>query len=260
MSVSWGARGYTKEEFVVAWSESKSIAEVLRKLNLVEAGGNYHSINCAAKELGLNKDHMTGQGWNQNRTVTNSRKPIELILVKDSSYTSSMLRKRLISEGYKEEKCERCGLKEWMGKPISLELDHINGSKFDNRIKNLRILCPNCHSQTDTYRGKNIGRSRPIGEPVDLKSASRNYSIAGSNPVSCTCGNKKSRGSKQCRSCSNKERVRLTKIDWPSLEELKKMVDESSYLSVGKKLGVSDNAVRKAIKRMEQKSNVLQRI
>ena len=60
----------------------------------------------------------------------------------------------------KEHKCESCGISEWLGKPLSLELDYINGDRYDNRLQNLRILCPNCHAQTDTYRGKNKGKQQ----------------------------------------------------------------------------------------------------
>ncbi len=257
MPVNWSARRYTKEEFILAWEESKSIADVLRVLNIVPAGGNYQSLNSAAKELGLTKSHMTGQGWNKGGVGTNKGKELDLILVKGSSLSSHNIRKRLIKEGWKGARCEVCKLEEWMGASISLELDHINGDRFDNRIENLRILCPNCHAQTDTYRGKNKSRGRPSGEPVDLKSTSRDYPVAGSTPVLCTCGKSKNKKSKQCRNCSNKDRIRKTKIDWPSLEELEKMVSETSYLAVGKELGVSDNAVRKAVKRMKAELNAL---
>jgi 5-methylcytosine-specific restriction endonuclease McrA len=81
------------------------------------------------------------------------------ILMIDSPYPSSKLKERLLAAGYKERRCEDCGLAEWNGKPIPLELHHVNGDSTDNRIENIRILCPNCHAQTATYRGKNIGSS-----------------------------------------------------------------------------------------------------
>lgn len=84
--------------------------------------------------------------------------PLSEILIKDSIYQSNKLRKRLINAGLKNHQCETCGLVEWLGSPIPLELDHINGDKHDNRLSNLRVICPNCHALTDTYRGKNIGR------------------------------------------------------------------------------------------------------
>ena len=83
-------------------------------------------------------------------------KSLDEILVEDSSYDcTSSLKKRLFKEGVKEQKCECCGISEWLGKPIALELHHINGVHNDNRIENLQILCPNCHSQTNNYCGKN---------------------------------------------------------------------------------------------------------
>jgi 5-methylcytosine-specific restriction endonuclease McrA len=81
----------------------------------------------------------------------NPPKPLIEILVKDRFYSNTdHIRKRLISEGLKKAACEVCQRKSWMGKPIPLQLDHINGRRSDNSLKNLRVLCPNCHAQTDT--------------------------------------------------------------------------------------------------------------
>lgn len=69
------------------------------------------------------------------------------------------LKSRLLAAGLKEERCERCGLSDWCGRPLSLELHHMNGAGLDNRLENLLLLCPNCHSQTDTWGGRNRGRA-----------------------------------------------------------------------------------------------------
>ena len=86
------------------------------------------------------------------------RTPTSLMLVKDSSYNRYHLKIRLLSEGLKPERCEGCGVTEWGGLPLAFELHHINGDGRDNRIENLQLLCPNCHSQTDTWGGRNKGR------------------------------------------------------------------------------------------------------
>jgi Zn finger protein HypA/HybF involved in hydrogenase expression len=81
--------------------------------------------------------------------------------IKGSFVSAHKLRLKLLKEGIKEHKCEICGIVEWMGSPAPLELDHIDGNHFNNEMENLRILCPNCHSQTDTNSGKKNKRILP---------------------------------------------------------------------------------------------------
>jgi 5-methylcytosine-specific restriction endonuclease McrA len=80
------------------------------------------------------------------------------MLVNGSRYNRYHLKARLLTEGLKLAECERCGVKEWEGEPLAFELHHINGDGRDNRLENLQLLCPNCHSQTDTWGGRNKGR------------------------------------------------------------------------------------------------------
>lgn len=155
---------YTKEELTSAISSSFSIAEVCRKLGIAPYGGNYRTIHKLIKEYSIDTSHFTGQGWNKGlKKPIKIAKPINEILIEYSTYSSTKLKNRLFKEKLKEEKCEMCGITEWNGKPISLELHHINGNPTDNRIENLQILCPNCHSQTDTYRKAKSALSEKIG-------------------------------------------------------------------------------------------------
>ena len=151
----------SKEEFEKAIQQSHSIAETCRHLGIKPSGGNYQIVHNAIKKYSIDTNHFTGQGWNTGlKFKPLEEKPIDKILVADSSFQSFKLKRRLLQEGLKKHICEQCSLIEWQGKPIPLELHHINGNNRDNRIENLVLLCPNCHALTESYRGRNkrIGR------------------------------------------------------------------------------------------------------
>lgn len=150
----------TDLEFIDIVKSSYSIAEICRKLNIKPYGGNYRVIKNKIKKLNIDITHMTGRAWNSGVRKMSPKKSLNDILVKDSHYKSYKLAKRLIKEGLKEHKCEYCGLKEWLGNIIKLELHHINGDPYDNRYENLKLLCPNCHAYTDNYRGKNKKKNK----------------------------------------------------------------------------------------------------
>ena len=147
-------RNYTDADFIEAWTNSGSVRQVLGKLGLVESGGNYACAKKRADALGLTKEHMHGQSWNKGKKV-GPKRPVEEYLSNQRPIQSYKLKNRLLAEGLKQHKCECCGITEWNGQPAPIELDHIDGNRYNNIIENLRILCPNCHAQTDTYRGKN---------------------------------------------------------------------------------------------------------
>ena len=151
-------RSYTDEDLVKAIHESHSLADTLRKLGLRPAGGNYTLLKRKIEELELDTSHFRGQGWSKGKKQTHvTRQSLDKILIENSTYkNSNSLRKRLINEGVFEHVCVNCELDTWLDQPIPLELDHINGNNRDNRLENLRLLCPNCHALTATYRGKNI--------------------------------------------------------------------------------------------------------
>ncbi len=98
---------------------------------------------------------------------------IDILEGKHPQYPTSKLSKRLVKEGYKKYKCEQCGIFEWNGKAISLELNHIDGNSGNHKLSNLELICPNCHSQTDTYRSKKLkikGRPTQLAMGALLKS------------------------------------------------------------------------------------------
>lgn len=148
-------RKYTDAQLISAVESSTSIRQVLAKIGLVEAGGNYSITKRQIERLKLNTTHFSGRRWRRGNSVPPvPPKPISEILQKGTNYQSYKLKKKLFAEKLKLAKCEKCGSIEWLGVPIPLELDHINGDPTDNRIENLRILCPNCHALTSTYRGR----------------------------------------------------------------------------------------------------------
>lgn len=149
---------YLKENFSSVIAESFSYSEVCKKLGLKEGSSNNKTIKKYIELYQLDTTHFTGQRWNKG--ISHDKKtsliPIEDILKKDTRYSSDALKKRLLKEGLKEDKCEICGDSE------CLELHHINGDHYDNRLENLQILCIKCHYKTPNYRGRGQKRKDTI--------------------------------------------------------------------------------------------------
>jgi hypothetical protein len=153
-------RKYTKESLEPVVLKCKGIAEVLRCLGLKQCGGNSSHISKLIKTWKIDSSHFLGKGWNVGGTSTVKRTKesfIEKVLVIDGlKWQSHKIKLKLFEFDLKERKCEKCGQDEmWFGEKLSLHLDHINGNHNDNRLENLKILCPNCHSQTSTFGIKN---------------------------------------------------------------------------------------------------------
>ena len=154
---------------------SRSTRQVIAKLGLVPAGGNYVQVTNEIRIQKLSTSHFKGQGWNKGVVIP--REPVyglKEVLVLNSRYGLYHLKRRLFKSGLKKAVCEECG---WAQKSsdgrIPIELDHINGDRYDNRIENLRILCPNCHSLKPTHRGRNKMKRRggEIGRRATLKTS-----------------------------------------------------------------------------------------
>lgn len=207
---------YNKEDLSDAVNNSSSIKESLEKLGLRAAGGNYKIFHTQCKKWNIDISHfmnssqVANKNWQDNKFAKLS---LDEILVENSNYSRASLKRRLYKEGVKKPFCEMegCGQGEiWLGNKISMIIDHINGVWNDNRLENIRIVCPMCNAALPTHAGRNIR-------------------------------NKKSRLPKE----KFKEKTSLRKVKRPSKEELKKLLWEFPTTQIAKLYGVSDKAVEK---------------
>lgn len=161
----------TDEQFVNLIKNSTTISEVLFKLGYSVKGNSwgFSQVRQRMLDLNLNPTDFKGKSTLLDRT-TEKRVAKESILKENCKHARNVLRRCIITNNLIPYKCAICGATEWNGKTLSLELDHINGINNDNRLENLRFLCPNCHSQTSTYGSRNQKITEPHYEiPEDLR-------------------------------------------------------------------------------------------
>lgn len=220
------------EKFQELLNTSNSFVDILIKVGLDPYNGNHKTLNYRIKEEGFDISILEqNRKKNQENHMKSLHKKktynLEDILVENSNYKNCHLKQRLLSKNLLENKCYICDNKgEWCDKKLSLQLDHINGINNDNRLENLRLLCPNCHSQTETFSGKR-------------------HKI---NNLCEDCGEKINRQSKKCFKCSSISKgINRRKFE-VSKEELTQLINQYPMTTIGKMFNVSDNAIRKRCK------------
>lgn len=154
---------FSKLELENAIQSAFTFADILKSLNLNTSSRNYKVIQAKLDHENISYAHIAkGLGTNKNKVFgPRPRIATKDILIENSNFSRISLKKRLLRDGILKNECYVCGmLPEWQGKLLSLQIDHINGIHDDNRLENLRIICPNCHAQTETFSGKNVKKNR----------------------------------------------------------------------------------------------------
>lgn len=235
---------YSEEQAREAVAKSHSYSEVLRRLGMRPAGGNHRLLRSYVDEVWkIPTEHFDARAA-ATAHLGKPAKPIAEILVRNCSYARGKLKQRLFAEGFKERRCEMCGQSErWNGHWMSLILDHINGVPDDNRLENLRIVCPNCAATLDTHcgrknrQGPTLRSCRRCGREFVAKYRLHRY-------CSNACGSRWDR--------SGIPHPDTRKVERPPYEQLLEEIGATSYLAVGRKYEVSDNAVRKWVRFYER--------
>lgn len=229
---------YTENEARSAVAASKSYAEALRRMGAASTGNGGKVLKKYVVTWGIDTSHFdphAAMRARQRRLLV----PLADVMREGSAYNRSSLKRRLYEEGLKSRTCEDCGQgEEWRGKRMALILDHVNGVSDDHRLENLRILCPNCAATLDTHCGRNT-RSEPrpceqCGSPMTGPAARR------------FC-------SRRCYGLARSAesfglRPERRKVERPPLAQIVAEVEAEGWSAVGRRYGVSDNAVRKWVR------------
>ena len=217
-----------KEEILQWIEEEKPKRFMCEQLNC-----KAETLNSYLKKMGI--EYAGQQSKKGQYKGTNKYIDVFEYLNKCNSIKSHVLRKKLIESGVKEEKCEICGLSEWQGVKLPLELHHKDINHYNNDLNNLQILCPNCHSIQEGNSGSAIGTKV------------KKEKVINELPKCPKCGKDFSGNGNVCRDCYS---ISIRTTERPNREELKMLIRNNSFLSLSKQFGVSDNAIRKWCKSM----------
>lgn len=238
-------------------SNSSNKTEILSKLGLKNNGGNFNTLSSFININNINISHFTpmvSTKPDRKRTLTYLSLEDLLVLNPTIIVGTSRLKEKLYKSGLKKRYCELCNQDEkWKGKKMSLILDHINGNRFDNRIENLRIVCPNCNATLETHcRGMNLNKKY---DPKNKKceNAECDIMIRKRNKYCSKCYHKLRRGKSKAKEVKPRKtyvhnplnNFNNRKVKRPPYIILIKEISEFGYKATGRKYGVSDNSIRK---------------
>ena len=226
---------YSLEYIKEIISNNKTIHDVLKKIGYKNvSGGAYRTFKNFVKKYNIDCSHFVFN--NEKRKVKLSDSDI---FKKGSNCTQSSLRKRVLKKNLVPYKCAICGnIGEWNNKPLTLTLDHINGDRTDNRIENLQFVCPNCDKQQETFGSKNKKRYYSIPRKYKDKNKCK------------ICGKEIEPRAQLCRNCylkNLKPKKLKSKLDKQTI--INELMNFKSFVELGKKYNISDNAFRKWCKK-----------
>ena len=208
----------SKEKIIETIKNSKNYLQTLINLKWDTKTYGYKKLKTFIIKNNVDISHYSRK---RNGNSLFKRYTLNEILIENSTYTNNTrLKERLYNEGLKERNCELCNqTEEWRGKKLSLILDHINGDHQDNRIENLRIVCPNCNATLDTHCGKNVKDRKPKKKKLGY-----------------------------VKETYIKTHLHNRKVERPPYDILLNDITNIGYSATGRKYGVSDNAIRNWIK------------
>ena len=237
-------RSYTETEAREAIAASETLTEALRRLGVCHTGGARTVLKKWVEIWQIPTEHFDPDGARE-RALSRARReprPLAELLVPHSLANRGRLKERLYAEGLKERRCELCGQDEvWNGRRMSLILDQVNGVRDDNRLENLRIVCPNCNATLDTHCGRSLRR-----EPRSCLRCHTSFEPKHTTQRYCSraCGSRHER--------RDHPRFAARRAARPPLDQLLAEVAELGWVGTGRKYGVSDNAIRKWVRAYEE--------